>query len=235
MRIWGYWATLGWAVLAFFGGQFVALAVVLALHVGSLDVLMANPFDGILVSLFLWISGPATIALLALAVRIRGAPVFEYLALSWPPARQVVIAVVLLVLFIAASDAILFFSGEPLVTPFQVQSYATAKQEGWLIPLFAGAVLMAPASEEVMFRGFLFRGWARTARSAVPAVIVISILWAALHIQYDWTGILQIFLIGLFLGWIRWRSGSTLLTLFLHALFNLEGMLETFARIQFFS
>ena len=29
MKDWGYWATLGWAVLAFFAGQFVALAVLL--------------------------------------------------------------------------------------------------------------------------------------------------------------------------------------------------------------
>jgi hypothetical protein len=60
-------------------------------------------------------------------------------------------------------------------------------------------------------------------------------LWAALHVQYDWTGILQIFIIGLFLGWMRWRSGSTLLTLLLHALFNLEGTLETVLQIRFFS
>ena len=68
-----------------------------------------------------------------------------------------------------------------------------------------------------------------------PAIVVISLLWAALHIQYDWTGILQIFVIGLFLGWMRWRSGSTLLTLLLHTLFNLEGTLETVLQIRFFS
>jgi hypothetical protein len=28
---------------------------------------------------------------------------------------------------------------------------------------------------------------------------------------------------------MRWRSGSTLLTFFMHALFNLEGTLETIA------
>jgi hypothetical protein len=58
---------------------------------------------------------------------------------------------------------------------------------------------------------------------------------AALHIQYDWTGILQIFVIGLFLGWMRWRSNSTLLTLLLHTLFNLEGTMETMAQMRFFS
>ena len=121
------------------------------------------------------------------------------------------------------------------MTAFQQQSYATAAAEGWLLPMFLGAVIVAPAGEEIMFRGFLFRGWARSERSAWPAIVVISMLWAALHVQYDWTGILQIFVIGLFLGWMRWRSGSTLLTFFLHTLFNLEGTLETVLQIRFFS
>jgi uncharacterized protein len=50
-------------------------------------------------------------------------------------------------------------------------------------------------------------------------------------VQYDWTGILLIFVVGLFLGWMRWRSGSTLLTFLLHALFNLESTLETVAQL----
>jgi membrane protease YdiL (CAAX protease family) len=33
---------------------------------------------------------------------------------------------------------------------------------------------------------------------------------------------------GLVLGWFRWVSGSTILTILLHGLINLEGMLETF-------
>jgi uncharacterized protein len=100
--------------------------------------------------------------------------------------------------------------------------------------MLAAAILVAPVSEELMFRGFLFRGWARSDRSTWPAIVVISLLWAALHVQYDWTGILQIFIIGLFLGWMRWRSGSTLLTFLLHALFNLEGTIETVLQMRFF-
>ena len=69
----------------------------------------------------------------------------------------------------------------------------------------------------------------------MPAIVVISVLWAALHIQYDWAGMLQIFVIGLFLGFVRWRSGSTLLTFVLHALFNLEGTMETVLFVKFFS
>ena len=44
----------------------------------------------------------------------------------------------------------------------------------------------------------------------------------------------KIFVVGLFLGWMRWRSGSTLLTFFLHALFNVEGTLETVTQVYFF-
>jgi membrane protease YdiL (CAAX protease family) len=143
--------------------------------------------------------------------------------------------IVWLIALIAVADALLYFSGRPLVSPFQLQSYITAAAQGWLAALLAGAILVAPAGEEIMFRGFLFRGWARSDRSAWPAIVAISILWAALHVQYDWTGILQIFIIGLFLGWMRWRSGSTLLTFLLHALFNVEGMVETLLQIRFFS
>ena len=39
--------------------------------------------------------------------------------------------------------------------------------------------------------------------------------------------IAQVFVAGLLLGWMRWATGSTLLTMLLHALINIEGMLET--------
>jgi uncharacterized protein len=172
------------------------------------------------------------IAIIALAVVIARTPIADYLALVLPQRRYVGIGLGCLVVLIAASDAFLYFSGHPLVTPFQLESYTTATASGWLVALWIGAVIFAPAGEEILFRGFLFRGWARSARLAWPAIIVISILWAALHIQYDWTGILQIFVVGLFLGWMRWVSGSTLLTFFLHALFNIEGTLETVVQLH---
>jgi len=232
MRIWGYWATLGWAVLAFVASQFLALAALLLLRLSDLDSLLASPFDGATVTLFIVIANPIMIAVIAVAVWIARAPLVEYLALTWPPAHDVPIGLIGLVALIAAGDALLYFGGYQLVTPFQVQSYTTAAAEGWLTALWLGAVIVAPAGEETIFRGFLFRGWARSDRAAWPAIVVISILWAALHVQYDWTGILQIFVIGLFLGWMRWRSGSTLLTFLLHALFNVEGTLETVVQLQ---
>ncbi len=235
MRIWGYWATLGWTLLAFFVGQFVALVALVWWRVGELSTVLDVPFDGIAVALFILVANPITIAILVLAVRLARASEVEYLALVVPQTSYLRLGIIGLVILIAGSDALLYFTAQPLVTPFQLQSYTTATAEGWLAPFLIAAVIVAPASEEIIFRGFLFRGWARSDRAAWPAIVVISLLWAGLHVQYDWTGILQIFVIGLFLGWMRWRSGSLLLTILLHALFNLEGMAETILQIRFFS
>jgi membrane protease YdiL (CAAX protease family) len=100
------------------------------------------------------------------------------------------------------------------------------RRAGWLAALWVSAVVVAPAGEEVLFRGFLFRGWARSPRSVWPAIVIISLLWAAAaSIRLD--GILQIFVVGLFLGWMRWRSGSTLLTFFCTRCSTSKGTLET--------
>jgi uncharacterized protein len=229
-----YLATAAWAVVAFLVGQFAALAFVVFWRSGQFYQVLATPFDGVMVTLFILISNPVSIAVVWVAVWLAKADAVDYLALRWPTRRYVMIGLVLLVGLIALSDALLYLSGRDLVTPFQLQSYTTARDEGWLPAMLFAAIVVAPAGEEVLFRGFLFQGFARSDRMAWPAIIVISLLWAALHIQYDWAGMVQIFVIGLFLGWMRWRSGSLLLTFFLHALFNLEGTLETVLQVKFF-
>jgi uncharacterized protein len=233
-KVWNYWATIAWAAVAFLVGQFAALAFIVFWHSGQFYQVLST-FDGILVTLFILISNPLSIAMVWLAVRLAKADAVDYLALRWPSRRYLVIGLALLVGLIALSDALLYLSGRDLVTPFQLQSYTTARTEGWLLPMLFAAIVVAPAGEEVLFRGFLFQGLVRSDRMAWPAIIVISLLWAALHIQYDWAGMVEIFVIGLLLGWMRWRSGSLLLTFVLHALFNLEATLETVLQVKFFS
>jgi uncharacterized protein len=234
-RRWGYWATAAWAVVAFLVGQFVALAFVVLWRSGKLTALLETPYDGVLVTLFILISNPVSVAVLVFAVRFARGDIADYLGLHWPRRRDVIIGLILLVGLIAISDALLYLSGRELVTPFQLQSYTTAAAEDWLPAMAFAAIIVAPAGEELMFRGFLFRGFVRSENSAWPAIVVISLLWAALHIQYDWAGMLQIFVVGLYLGWMRWTSGSTLLTFLLHALFNLEGTIETVLAVKHFS
>jgi len=233
MKIWGYWATLGWSIIAFLFGQFVGFSVLLWMRGGNWDSVLQTQFDGVLVTIFIALSNPVTIGVLAIVARLTRSNLSDYFALKWPAVPDLTFGIVSLLVLIAAGDALLYLTGRDLVTAFQLQSYTTAAAAGWLPAMFAAAIVIAPAGEEAMFRGFLFRGWVRSSRSVWPAIIAISTLWAMLHIQYDWTGVLQIFVIGLFLGWMRWRSGSLVLTFLLHALFNLEGTIETLAIIHF--
>lgn len=229
-RVLPYLVTFAWAFAAFVAGQIAALVALVAWWHGDLHAVSAAQYDGAVVTLSVLVLNPVSVGVLMLAVRIMRADQAEYLGLVWPRLRPAVTGIVGIVVIIAMTDALLFVSGHAIVSPFQVISYSTAG--GWLPLMWIATVLVAPAGEEIMFRGFLFRGFVRSERAAIPAIVVISLLWAGLHLQYDWTGVTEIAVAGLFLGWVRWRSGSTLLTFMLHALFNLEGMFETLLQVK---
>jgi uncharacterized protein len=227
-----YLATVAWAFAAFVAGQIAALVALLVAWHGDVSALSASEYDGAVVTLSVLVLNPVTVGVLMLAVHLKGADQAEYLGLVRPRLRSVTIGIVGIVVIIGLTDALLFATGRAIVSPFQVVSYTTAAKEGWLPLMWIATVLVAPAGEEILFRGFLFRGFVRSERAAIPAIIVISLLWAGLHLQYDLTGVTEIAVAGLFLGWVRWRSGSTLLTFLLHALFNFEGMMETLAQVK---
>src|SRR6266853_1523721 len=88
-------------------------------------------------------------------------------------------------------------------------------------------IVVAPVGEELLFRGFLFRGFVREPRDALPGILAISLIWSLLHVQYDWFGASLVFALGVLLGYVRLYSGSTTLVILLHALLNLESVLET--------
>jgi uncharacterized protein len=230
-----YLKTLGWGVLAFLAGQLAASGAVIWWWHGDFQAMQASQYDGATVTISVLVLNPVTIGILLLAIQSAGAKPLEYLALVPPRTRNFIVGLVGIAIIIAATDAILYLTGRAIVSPFQVVSYKTAAEEGWLVLYFFATVIVAPAGEETMFRGYLFRGFARSELAAWPAIVVISLLWTLPHLQYDWTGMAEIFAAGLFLGWVRWRSGSTLLTFFLHALFNLEGTIETILQVKYFS
>ena len=229
-----YLATFGWAFGAFIIAQIAAWVALVWWARGDLEV-VRQPFDGALVTISVLVINPVQVAILVMAVRLKGANPIAYLALVPPRLRSVAVGVAGIVVIIGVTDLLLVASGRALVSTFQEVSYSSAAAEGWLPLLWFATVIVAPAGEEITFRGFLFRGFVRSERSAWPAIVAIALLWAAPHLQYDLTGISEIFVAGLFLGWVRWRSGSTLLTFLLHALFNLEGMIETVFQVRHFA
>ena len=95
----------------------------------------------------------------------------------------------------------------------------------WIL-LFS-AVLLAPIFEEVLFRGFLLQAFLLWApRSRFAAILLTSLLFAAMHTQYvHWQTVAVLTLFSILLCYARLRSHSLLLPIFLHMLNNLIALL----------
>jgi membrane protease YdiL (CAAX protease family) len=79
------------------------------------------------------------------------------------------------------------------------------------------AVVMAPVFEEILFRGFLFRGLANSFGWVWGALISGAIFGAA-HLQLD--VFLPLAALGVVLAWAYHRTGSLWTNISMHALFN---------------
>jgi membrane protease YdiL (CAAX protease family) len=94
------------------------------------------------------------------------------------------------------------------------------------ILLWSTLIVAAPLFEELLFRGLLFQALLETRLKVVGAAVVTSLLWSALHVQYDLYGIASIFVGGLLLSAARYVTGSVLLCMAMHATMNLVATLE---------
>ena len=80
------------------------------------------------------------------------------------------------------------------------------------------AVVMAPLFEEIVFRGFLFRGFANS-WGWVWAALASSAIFGAAHLQLD--VFLPLAALGFVLAWAYHRTGSLWTCITMHAIFNL--------------
>lgn len=239
VRPWGPWATLAWGLLC--GGVFVATSsgaalIYVVLHVAleqagaewppgfesGFESFLEGGIDGLFEALATIAIAPFCLATLWIAARFRGPNVATYLGLGpLPGATLRWIAV--LVLYVVVADGLTWLAGRPLVPDFMWESYRTA---GWLPLLLVALIVAAPLTEETFFRGFLFRGWAASRLGGWGTIVLVSALWAGIHVQYDLLGIASIFAAGLLLGAARWSTGSTTLTILLHAIMNAIATLQ---------
>ena len=232
VKPWGRWATLGLGVVALLAGQSVALTTLIWWTGQGIAHWADIAGDGVAVTLVTCISTPIQVLLLVLMSRRTRMSAADYLGLTLPQNRALLWSTVAVLMLIVAGNWISRLFGHNIVTPFQLDIYRTASAAGWLPWLWLTMVVVAPIGEETLFRGFLFRGWQRAPRDAWFTITVTALFWAVIHVQYDLYVIAQVFVCGLIFGWVRWTSGSTILTMLLHGLVNCEGMFETFMALH---
>ena len=86
----------------------------------------------------------------------------------------------------------------------------------------AGAVVIAPLVEEIVFRGFFQGQVEKGYRDVTKAVLLSSFLFTVLHFNPWWS--LQIYLLGMVLGYLAWRTGSIWPAFVVHAINNSLGL-----------
>lgn len=237
-RTLGFWRTTLWGLLvivAFFVGQLTPIGYFLITFPGHL-----NSIEAFQEALIKTASSPLTVALSAImglpgllipiyfAVRYTRLSFAEYLGLRWTNWKNLAFGVVGMVVILGVWELVSAVTGrEEASSSFMIDMLKTAEGDGTVWLLVIAFCVAAPISEELMARGFLYRGWSDSFLRIPGAIILSSLIWTVLHLQYDWFALLNVFSLGVWFGYLRSRTHSTYLTMVLHGLNNLAATAQT--------
>ncbi len=220
---WGFWGSLGWGLFAVLTGFMGAMAWTVIWMLRH-QLRIPDAEDATYATVAGIVASVAPVVVLAVAAKIRKWHLRDYFALDAAGCRDLVLGAACLAGLIVAFGVIPSLLGIDDGTSKVVEAYRQAQLAGVLPLLWLAMVVVAPITEELLFRGFLHRGWSPSWLGTSGTIVLTSALWALLHQQYGWLGILFIFVMGLLFGWLRQRSGTTTVTIVLHALNNLFAM-----------
>jgi membrane protease YdiL (CAAX protease family) len=228
---WGFWGTLIWGtvILIAFGASQTITVLAVAVWRGAapwklsgselVELLYSTGTSGLVTSIVILVTAGLGGSLVVGVIKLKkGSVLREYLCLKPVSLATIRNWLGLLAALYVIMGFLAFALGHSGSAEFISAIYATANPV-WMFWL--AMVVGAPLLEEVIFRGFLLKGFAASFMGPSGAVVVTSGLWAALHLQYDAYDMATIFCFGLLFGAARLVTGSLLVPLALHATQNL--------------
>lgn len=226
---WGPWATLAFTLLVlavvFFaqsmvGALFLAFAWMADPSGNGVDLSREIGTNGFLLAVAGLVSAPVAVAAVWGCTALRsGIGPADYLGLRrFPVALSVAWLMVLglyqvFIMMLAAA----YQPPDNTTSEFMIDAFSSA---GFKPLLWLSVVVFLPVSEELIFRGFMFRGLLHSRLGATGAVLLPALLWGGIHLQYDLFGILAIVGMGVVLGLARLATGSTWTTIAMHMAWN---------------
>jgi hypothetical protein len=170
---------------------------------------------------------PAVLLAIWLPVHLSRTPFKEYLALRWTSWQNVVIGIAAMIFVVEGWDLLSKATGHEVTAGFMGDIMKSVMSDGVLWLAVLAFAVVAPLTEELLARGFLYRGWSESFLRVPGAIVLSSLVWTAMHVQYDLFFLGEVFSIGVVLGYIRYRSQSIWLTTLLHGLNNLAAVVQT--------
>ena len=93
-----------------------------------------------------------------------------------------------------------------------------------LLLIFVSAVPIASFAEEVIFRGYLQQILEKEWKNITRAVLISSLFFAIVHLIPFW--LIQIYLLGVIMGYLSWKTNSIYPSMVLHAVNNTMAFLS---------
>jgi membrane protease YdiL (CAAX protease family) len=220
---WPAWAVLPAGLLIFAGAALFAVAASFgaAIFITSPAELPSPlPPQHVMIS---WLAG-LQIGLVVLTVVFAGffsSNRAEALALRPPRGGWGVLPLALLPLFVFTGvwTALLVW-WRPEIVIGDLRPFKELMTGGGAVAMLLIIGVGAPLSEELLFRGFLFSGLAKSRLALVGTGILTAVLWTALHVGYSIFGLIEVLAIGLYFSWLLVRTGSLWVPMFCHAVYN---------------
>ncbi len=233
--VWGGWATagLGFAVLVtfisiqLFTVVIFSTALVFSNSRPDFPQIVETMFSigGLITAMATLLSAFACTGLIIAFIRLRGGlSSMEYLSLKPISKRTILLLLAISLGYVVISESITVMVGKPIVSLAMVQVYNTSV---WPFLLWMALIIFGPAFEEVFFRGFLFEGFRQSRLGVVGATVITAATWAFIHYRYELYVITVIFVLGILLGAVRYKTGSLWSVFIIHAFYNLAAMVET--------
>jgi membrane protease YdiL (CAAX protease family) len=154
------------------------------------------------------------------ALWLVGMPAAKYCGLARPRGRDVLLGMTCTAAFQLTTFGLLFLLG--------VQFSPAGMTLRSVLGQAVRTVIFAPVLEEILFRGFAYQRLVQSRLGIVGAIVVTPVAWALIHLDPMHLAkgsnpifIPFIFFLGLLFGWLRERSGSTVLTVLVHTQWNL--------------
>ncbi len=230
---WSPWATVGWGF-----GVSIAFVIIQTLAVvvwGVMRSFSSGISDAGFLAEDLAMNGDV-VALGSLATGILGSALVVFLAavkrgsrpresLGLLPAALSGLArwIAITIGFIVASDALTAALGKPIVPEFMREIIHTTSAPALL---WLAIIIASPFFEELFVRGFLLEGLRRGSMGDAGAIVLTSLFWASIHIQYGLYEIGTIFIFGLVLGLARIASRSLWVPIAMHMTANFIATIE---------
>lgn len=229
---WRPWATVGLLLLIIVAMLGVQMVVAVAWMIAEIvrdpstrveELATDLQEDGDLLAVLTIVGGVAALGVVALLVRSRGATLREYLALGPVRPKSAFLWILVTLAFLVSYDLVSTALDRPVVPDFMVRAYESA---GFLPLLWVAVALVAPVWEEMVFRGFGFRGLRPSRFGLAVAIGIPTLFWACLHLQYDAFDMAYVFCLGVLFGFAREHTGSVTMPILLHILTNALATLQ---------